>query len=288
MAKAKKDNNLTMLLFVVLVLAQVTSIILFVLFSRADIFLSILLFAAIQIFFTAGYLVLFIIAKKIVRLRKKICDNEDIDEQRKFDLNYYELIKSHRQEIAAMRHEIANGLQVAMSLLKSQSVEDKKKGTALLYDIGMQNSIKNDKIYCNNSIINTIIEVKAKIAKGHFIRTKFEISASENITISKLDLCSIFGNLLDNAIEAAKNADDKYIEVKAGELTGFFVIKVKNSKLNVIQKVNDEITTSKNDQEGRHGKGLKMLKKIAERYDGKLNVDYDDKSFTVVMTLKLK
>ena len=285
MAEKLKTSNLIIFLVSILILAQIAAALLFIFFVRFDT-LAIFLFSVIQIFFIAACFLLSIINKRNLKLKEKARESDAIGEQREFDLQYYELIKSHRQEIATMRHEIANGLQVAMSLLKSQAVEDKRKGAALLVDIGLQNSVRNDVIYCNNSIINTIVVVKAKIAKGLSIRTKLEISASDDIAISKLDLCQVFGNLLDNAIEAAKKAEDKYIELKAGDIAGFFVIKVKNSKTNDIKKVNGEIITSKDDQE-RHGKGLKILKRIAQKYDGKLSMDYDEQSFTAVVTLKL-
>jgi len=232
-------------------------------------------------------MILFLLIRKIKSLKKQLKAREALEEHGQFELQYYELVKGHRQEIATMRHEIANQLQVVTSLLKSNDIEDKRKGAALLFDIQEQNSVSTEVNYCGNSIINTVIAVKAKFAKAFQIKTKFEISADENIGISKLDLCSIFGNLLDNAIDAAKRAEQKYIELKAGELSGFFVIKVKNSKTNEIKTVNNEIITTKSDKGDRHGKGLKLLGRLADKYNGKVNFDHDEDTFTAIMTLKL-
>jgi len=246
---------------------------------------GIMLFGLIHTVLVTGYIFIFAIWKKIAAEIRQLKNNEILDEHRKFELEYYELAKQHRQEIATMRHEIANQLQVAASLLRSRAIEDKKKGAALLFDIGQQNSL-DDIDYCENTIINTILTVKAKLAKVYDIRMKLDISASENINITKLDLCSVFGNLLDNAIEASKRADKKYIELTVGELSGYFVVKVKNSISTPIVVAEDEFITTKNDNQ-KHGNGIKLLKRIAEKYDGKINFDYDDDAFTAVLTLKL-
>ena len=276
---AKAIKKLLLGLAAVLAAAQILLSVFYVLFDKAGIILFIITNAVL----TAGYIMLLILRRKLCKEINKLNNNETTDEYRKFELEYYELAKQHRQEIAAMRHEIANQLQVATSLLRSQAIEDKKKGAALLIDISQLNSLA-DINYCNNTIINTILTVKAKLAKAFDIRVRFDVAADDGISISKLDLCSIFGNLLDNAIEAAKRTDKKILELSAVERAGFFIIKIRNSKSNEIKTVDGEFATSKPDKES-HGNGIKMLKRIAGKYDGKISFEYDDTVFTVMMTL---
>lgn len=274
----------TAIIFMALILTAVQAYIFYRLFTanKADI---ILLAISAGIFLLSIVLCVLFTFKNIKNFQGR-SDSDSLEEHRRFELQYYELAKSHRQEIATLKHEVANQLQVATNLLKSQAIDDKKKGAALLMDIKYQNSVNLEVVYCDNTIINTIMVVKAKIAKAFGIKTRSEITADDSLAISKLDLCSIFGNLMDNATEAAKGAKIKFIEIKAAELSGFFIVKIKNSKSNAIKKVNNEIVTQKADEKN-HGKGIRLLKRIAEKYEGKIVFEYDDETFTATLTLKL-
>lgn len=106
--------------------------------------------------------------------------------------------------------------------------------------------------------------------------------------ISSIDICTIFGNLLDNSIEACKKVKyiNKKIEIKGNIVNNFFVLKIYNTKEGEIKKLDNRILTTKEDVE-YHGIGLKSIKDIINKYNAKLSLKYDEFSFNVTIIFPL-
>jgi len=108
--------------------------------------------------------------------------------------------------------------------------------------------------------------------------------------ITDAELTSLFCNLLDNAVEAAENIPDSFIEIRAcrREKTPFVVITVVNScRQNPFSEQGSKLNTSKPDRD-KHGFGIKSIRKIIRKYQGEMQMYYDCESLTfhVILTLK--
>lgn len=80
-------------------------------------------------------------------------------------------------------------------------------------------------------------------------------------------MCTITGNLLDNAIRAAKDIENASIEFVMRQHENKMVIKVKNPYRGVLKRREDVFETTKQNK-NRHGIGLEHIKKIVEQYHG--------------------
>lgn len=140
-------------------------------------------------------------------------------------------------------------------------------------------STKNSK--CYNVIVNTILMEKEEqcITKG--ISFQCDVQLGENTGISNLHLCSIFNNLLNNAIEACEQLtiQEKYINIKCFSKGNYLNVVVKNSADDNKRKVRSK----------GHGYGLKILDDIAGKYKGKFRYEYKKGEFkasiSVLMTV---
>ena len=92
-----------------------------------------------------------------------------------------------------------------------------------------------------------------------------EIDFSEGDFIDGLDISTIFGNALDNAIEACEKLaeDERFITVKAGIKNQFLLIQVDNSA----EENNETDHTAKEDG-FLHGFGKKNIQRAVEKYYG--------------------
>ncbi len=92
--------------------------------------------------------------------------------------------------------------------------------------------------------------------------------------INEQDMCTILGNLLDNAIESCRQCDhEKYINLKILQNKEYILIVVKNSTINKKLNYNGSaLKTSKKDKES-HGIGTQIINDIACKYNG--NVQYE-------------
>ena len=105
------------------------------------------------------------------------------------------------------------------------------------------------------------------------------------------DLCVIFSNALDNAIEACDkildDSKDKYISVNVTYINSFCFIKIENSKINEINIKNNNFITNKKDK-FMHGIGLKNIKDTVYKYNGEIKIEFDDDKFVIKFIFSLK
>jgi sensor histidine kinase regulating citrate/malate metabolism len=135
---------------------------------------------------------------------------------------------------------------------------------------------------CKNFTVDSILKYYMSIAIKNDIDFQVNLNIPEDINIDKLDLSIVIGNCVKNAIEACGNIMDKrkkYIDIKA-EIKGFqLIVKIKNSFNGHVVKEGNVIKTIKT-EEG-HGIGLSNIRNIVGKYNGYLNIKYDDKEFEV-------
>ncbi len=134
------------------------------------------------------------------------------------------------------------------------------------------------------------------LSEKKYTCSRYNIQYEEYINISKLDfmsnvdICAIFSNALDNAIEACMKIDkdiEKVIDVKVTYINQFCILKFTNSKSNEIKLVNQEIQTSKSDK-SVHGIGLASIKYIVKKYDGEVTINYSDNEFILKIMIPIK
>ncbi len=121
------------------------------------------------------------------------------------------------------------------------------------------------------------------------IKTKVNIKYPHNTNIRSVDLTTILGNLLDNALEAAKTAPEglRFLNLTIRRINAMLIIKVENGYSNTPVQENGKLRTSKKDKDF-HGWGLKSVQTAADRYDGTISTDYKDGVFQSVVTLSFQ
>ena len=105
--------------------------------------------------------------------------------------------------------------------------------------------------------------------------------------IRSVDLCAILGNLLDNAIEAARQVPDpsgRTVALTIRRIHQMLVIKVENSFAAAPVQENGQLQTTKIGG-GLHGWGLKSAQTAAEKYDGMVQAGVSGEIFRAVATL---
>ena len=121
------------------------------------------------------------------------------------------------------------------------------------------------------------------------IKTKVNIEYPHNTNIRSVDLTTILGNLLDNALEAAKTAPEglRFLNLTIRRINAMLIIKVENGYGSTPVQEDGKLLTSKKDK-AFHGWGLKSVQTAADRYDGTIRTDYKDHVFQSVVTLSFQ
>lgn len=107
--------------------------------------------------------------------------------------------------------------------------------------------------------------------------------------IETMDICSIFGNALDNAIEGVEKLADpqqRLIRVAVYTQNVFLIIRVENYCTAQLSVVDGEYRTTKHDKD-MHGYGIKSIRYTAEKYGGSVSADCSDNWFHLSVLLPL-
>ena len=140
--------------------------------------------------------------------------------------------------------------------------------------------------YCQNNLLQAILEGKRLRAEQKHIQVSYEILLPEKISINTTDLSSIFFNLLDNAIEACSSSGnpDPEIRLSANISNGFLTIYMHNTK-NPLQSFTHKTTKS---EPGAHGYGLSIIEDICQKYNGSYQWIDHNNTFDSIVLLQIK
>lgn len=136
--------------------------------------------------------------------------------------------------------------------------------------------------YTDNPILNILLTDKELLIKEKGISLEIKIDNVSLVFIKPIDATTIFGNLLDNAIEASEKVrEDKNIYIKISSYHQMAVIKIENSCNEVTWKNGLPVS---NKGKGR-GIGLLNVQKSIEKYDGNLKLKEENQKFVVELFL---
>ena len=137
-----------------------------------------------------------------------------------------------------------------------------------------------DRIDTGNGILNIILSNKKRLCNDLAIRFETGIRFDQTDFLSSMDVCSLFDNCLDNAIEAAKKVSGaKTIEIAGGWVNDTLVVRIQNDFSHDLKMENGRLISTKS--ESGHGYGIKNAMSVVEKYGGTFNTKVEGKKFIV-------
>ena len=186
-----------------------------------------------------------------------------IRQQEEYRISYAKNIKEQYEEIRRMRHDMKQNLAVISALYREHKYNEANEYAGRVSD----NLEKIEMVVdVHNDFINAILNSKLSIASEYGIRV-ICVSSSNIDGINDIDLCSLLGNILDNAIEAAKHCQNGYIEVSIRSEENAVLVIIANTISESVLDKNKELKSTKKDF-SCHGYGVKTIRSIAEKYKG--------------------
>ena len=145
-------------------------------------------------------------------------------------------------------------------------------------------NIYDSNIKTNNDALDLILTEKSLLCQKKNINLKCFADCSKLNFITEADLYSLFGNMIDNAIEAVTKIEDvnkrsiSLIVRNALSCTSIFISNYYDGKI-ILDNNGMPKTTKLNN--GYHGYGLKSIKLIVDKYNGDFKIDIKDNIFMI-------
>lgn len=164
-------------------------------------------------------------------------------------------------------------------LYRNEYYQDMERYQEQIQDIRLAEEI----IYSANPVVNAILKVKSVKAKEKEIPMQVTTLLPQRVSVDIGDMGVLYGNLLDNAIEAAMAVEQekRYVHVESKFQEGRLLLSIKNSKPSGTSSYQQ---TNKKDKI-KHGRGIRSVRKVAEKYGGELMLKDQGEHFEAVLLL---
>lgn len=138
-----------------------------------------------------------------------------------------------------------------------------------------------------NEVLDVILNEKSLVCNSKKINFTYICDGEALKKLAPEDLTPLFGNLIDNAIEAAQHEENRFIKLTAMCRKGFLCIHIENYSSNEV-KFNHGLPLTNKENKEEHGFGTKSISYIVNKYNGQFKFNHRDNVFSVNITIPLE
>ena len=203
----------------------------------------------------------------------------------------YEQIVSSTESLRGIKHDISNHLETLTLLIKSNEYE---KATDYINIITSELSINHKLVSTGNIPVDCIISNKYALANNNDITFNYTIHLPKKLPVDDVSICSLLGNILDNAIESCEKVSpsiERFITLTIRPFNNMLLISITNSSIGdyKLSKSGIFLTTKKEESNSPyHGIGMKQIRRIVKEHKGFIRISPEPDSFTLEIMLPLE
>lgn len=186
-------------------------------------------------------------------------------------------IETVNQKYHDLRH-IIQGIDAMNSLeevkASIKSIEKEIQNYELIFNTG-------------NKTLDVIFTDRTLEAKNKNVTLHIHADGQGWDNISDIDIATIFGNALDNAIESVEKIDEpaaRLIDVRIGRVNEMLIARFENPFSHKIERNQSKILSTKNNPEN-HGYGLQSIGTIVSKYEGEMDIKTEDGAFVLTVII---
>lgn len=199
--------------------------------------------------------------------------------QMEIQRDYYKERIAEEERVRAIYHDLKNHLLVMES---RQNTEETRQ---MAQTLRSQIADYEDYVHTGNEFLDIILKDKAAKARERKIDFSALVDFKGMDFLEPLDTSTIFGNAIDNAMEASEQLpeEDRLVTVKAERVRDMLLITVENNTPPGTQSIGG---TTKSDR-FVHGFGIPNIKKAVEKYDGQCSFRQKDGTYLLKILIPI-
>lgn len=209
--------------------------------------------------------------------------------QYRAQVEVYQMLAEQYSQAERLRHDLKNHVFALRGLWEEQAWE---KLGEYLGRMEANARFGTNEEATGNRAMDALLCQKRKMAEEKKIDWECDVRIPKHCRINEFDLCVLFGNILDNALEACERLRQgreeqeirPFIRVHAGPVKSCFLLEVKNS-MSAAERPKGELTGKENPH--GHGLGLLNVGDVVRRYDGALHKKIQDDVFDISVLLPM-
>lgn len=199
----------------------------------------------------------------------------EVEKAWEVEQNHYRDIEARREELAKIRHDITEHFIIMQELLYRENYD---KVVEMLYTLREYVASTKEYAYCADPVVNAIMAENERECRKRGVQLKHNLEITRPLQINPVVICSIFTNLMRNALAAAEMLEDKakaYVEIKAAVKGDYLCVKVENTFSDINQK-----------KKNRKGYGIEILRALADKYHGQMDIEVKDGRYSTYISVE--
>lgn len=207
------------------------------------------------------YFMLYMI-ERLNYLAKKQNEDELYMEEMHYKEIYYAEAERRNEYVQRLKHDLKNEVFGLLRIAES----DKEVLLEKIREMYNELELIDADSYSENPAVDSVLRIKLGMAKAEGIKIETLVRIPKQMGLEQGDMGVLYGNLLDNAIEACQKVpeEDRFIKIENKYSAGNLLLVITNSKEN---RKNEHLETTKKDTYG-HGRGISSVRRVVEKYNG--------------------
>lgn len=195
----------------------------------------------------------------------------------------YKMLTEQYRQLERLRHDMKNHI-IALSALSRNKEWEKIDG----YLKNMEDIVLDaGGDMTGNKAVDALLYRKRKHAEEENVKWECDVHMPKECCINEFDLCVLFGNILDNALEACgrmQRGECRFINIQAKTIKKCFLLEVKNS-MDMAEKYAEGFTNKGDSRE--HGIGLLNVGDVVNKYNGAVHTEAENGIFVISILMPL-
>lgn len=210
---------------------------------------------------------------------------ENYKEQFSSEYDYFKDYKAKQKMTADFRHDWNNHMLLIQGMLERGNYE---KAADYVHSLTAEQIPSGLKVLSGNEIVDIVLSAKAGKLEAQKIPVNCNGGLEPLSFMEDVDICILFSNLIDNAIEANLNCDkERFLTIQATHNPGILMMAVSNRMNGELKEKEGRILSSKEDSEA-HGIGTQNIFSVIREYKGAYSLQAENQIFTITMTFPLE
>lgn len=231
------------------------------------------------VFFIAADILTVSAIRETAKKAELEAENRLLARQINAQTEYYANLTQQYEENRRMRHDIQHHLHTIQILIEQGRHEDASQYAAELMP---QHTAQRKLLQCENTVVDAFLSSRIREAERNGTQINAQIALPSELAIQNTDLIIVFGNLLDNAMEACAGVAQPEICIDAHLSKGCLVIHEENpTTIRPTEK-------QRRIPELERGLGLHILEEMSSKYNGELQYEAVDGRFQITLILNIE
>lgn len=278
-----KEYRKYKLLMLILLIFQVFLIVIYVVNSKVSVFETVVM---VMVMLADGM----VLDAAIVYLCRQIMGRVELEEkltglysQRQHELDYGNMVKQHMDSMQVLCDDLEKQLNEIYAMVEQDNTGLYQEAERILKEMEVEIRRQRMKRYCEHDVINALLISKCQNCQEKGITLLVDCNLTQDNEIDEIDLCSIFGNLINAAVEVNKKYDcpSKQITIKADKRAGKMILRIEQKwngaalKERSMRSIRKEVWCPE----------FMIVENICNRYSGYMEVKLQDEMLVMVVVM---